>query len=287
MWANGWMEGVTVVATILGAVTGGALVGENMEHWISQHLGQWPLPPAFDTTAKIAIAVILFGYLIAALIPLWIPKLRVSTAIAYDGAHSLAKEFLKSCKLVWQDELGRLSLVVTGLLWGIATTLRFVILSWSAAALQFDLERGARLTALVIVGVGLGAAWAGWRVRLADAVGVLRVGAVLGLAVAAIALVTDWRIAAPQLLIIGAMGGYLLVPMNALLQHRGQIVMGTGHSIALQNLVENGSILLLLGLYAVVVRLNAPADATIGALGMFIALSALWSGRGRARAARQ
>jgi len=118
-------------------------------------------------------------------------------------------------------------------------------------------------------------------------VGVLRVGAVLGLAVAAIALVTDWRIAAPQLLIIGAMGGYLLVPMNALLQHRGQIVMGTGHSIALQNLVENGSILLLLGLYAVVVRLNAPADATIGALGMFIALSALWSGRGRARAARQ
>ena len=283
VWANGWMEGITVVATILGVVTGGALVGERMERFIARYLAHWPLPPAFDTTAEIAIAVILFGYLVAALIPLWIPRLPVSAVIAYGGAHGLAKEFIQSCKLVWKDELGRLSLVVTGLLWGIATTLRFVILAWSAAALRFDLERGARLTALVIVGVGLGAAWAGWRVRLADAVGVLKVGTILGLAVAAIALVTDWRIAVPQLLVIGAMGGYLLVPMNALLQHRGQIVMGAGHSIALQNLVENGSILLMLGLYAVVVRLNVPADVTIGALGMFIAISALWSGRGRIR----
>ena len=85
--------------------------------------------------------------------------------------------------------------------------------------------------------------------------------------------VTDWRIAVGLLFIIGAMGGYFVVPMNALLQHRGHLLMGAGHSIAVQNFNENLSILVMLGIYALMINAKMSMHTIVIAFGLFISVT--------------
>ena len=154
--------------------------------------------------------------------------------------------------------------------------MRLIIIMWSAVALGFDLEQATQLTAVVAVGIGIGAALAGRAVPLDHAVRVLRVGIAMGLTVAAMVLVHDWRFALPMLALIGAMGGYFVVPMNALLQHRGHSMMGAGHSIAVQNFNENSSILLMLGAYSLMLKAGLSVNTIVIVFGLFVAGAMAW-----------
>jgi hypothetical protein len=186
------------------------------------------------------------------------------------------QDFWRSFVLLWRDPLGQVSLAVTTLFWGAGSTLRLIVLAWAGVALGFDLEQATQLTAVVAVGIGIGAVVAGESVPLDHAVKVLRVGILMGLTVAAMVLVRDWRIALPMLVAIGAMGGYFVVPMNALLQHRGHLLMGAGHSIAVQNFNENLSILTMLGLYSLMLRAGFPIGTVVVVFGLFVAVSMAW-----------
>jgi MFS family permease len=282
VWANGWMEGITVAATILGAVGGGALASQPNAEFILAALHDWNFGVGLLPAPVLAIATTACCYAAAAVASHFLPATPNGRRLPRASAGSQAREFWNSLITLWNDAAGRLSIIVTSLLWGVGTALRFVILAWSATILQFSLERGAQLTALVVIGIAIGATWAGHRVPLSRAVRVLNVGLALGAAVTAMALVTDWRAALPLLILIGALGGYLLVPMNALLQHRGHLLVGAGHSIALQNAGENISILLMLGAYALIARLDVPETATVTLLGLcIVALSAHFSWRHR------
>jgi len=185
-------------------------------------------------------------------------------------------DFWRAFLLLWKDPLGQVSLAVTSLFWGAGTSLRLIILAWAAVALKLDLEQATQLTALVAVGLAIGSVVAAKAVPLEHAVKVLPLGIAMGIIVLAMALVTDWRPAALLLILIGALAGSFLIPMNALLQHRGHQLMGSGHSIAVQNFNENISILLMLGAYALMIDAGLSVYTIVIVFGLFLSTAMAW-----------
>lgn len=276
VWANAWMEGLTVAAIILGAIIGGLLIGDRVETWLTARSAGLAARVWFDTAAEFAVAAIFAFYLAAAIFNVYIPKLPIDHRLPRRTLPYLVQDFSRSFLRLWRDPLGQVSLAVTTLFWGAGSTLRLIILLWAATALGFSLEQATQLTAVVAIGIGIGAGLAGSAVPLDHAVRVLRVGVAMGLTVAAMAWVHDWRIALPMLGLIGAMGGYFVVPMNALLQHRGHLLMGAGHSIAVQNFNENASILLMLGAYGLMLKSGLSANLIVITFGFFVAGTMAW-----------
>jgi MFS transporter, LPLT family, lysophospholipid transporter len=268
--ANGWMEGLTVLAIILGAVLGGWLLNPKVVGGIvaafslqSSHADRFSAP-------FFAIIIITLLYIAAAVVNLYIPRVAIDHKLPKKNPFYILSDFLHCLRLLWRDPLGQVSLAVTTLFWGVGATLRLIVLVWAGVALKFGLEQATQLTAVVALGIAIGAAAAARFVKLEQSVRVLPVGIAMGVTVSAMIFVTDWRVAMVLLGTIGAMGGFFVVPMNALLQHRGHLLMGAGHSIAVQNFNENLSILLLLGAYAMMIKADMSLNMIILIFGLFI-----------------
>ncbi|HXV07789.1 MAG TPA: lysophospholipid transporter LplT [Burkholderiales bacterium] len=268
--ANGWMEGLTVGAIVLGAILGGFLVGPRFAAFAAHvHVGQaggW-----LEGPAKLAIGTIVLLYLIAAAINLYIPRVAIDHRLPKKTPVYILQDFWHCFRLLWRDPLGQVSLAVTTLFWGAGATLRLIVLTWAATVLNFGPQRAIELTAVTAVGIALGSVLAARFVTLQRAVKVLPVGIAMGFGVMSMVFVSDWRLAVAILMLIGAMGGFFVVPMNALLQHRGHLLMGAGHSIAVQNFNENLSILVLLGAYALMLRAELEIDTITIVFGLLVA----------------
>jgi len=254
--ANSWMEGLTVMAIIFGAVVGGILLSPHVSD-VMLHLWDVPLiNTGIDTAPKLAITIILVIYGIAALFNLYIPTLPIDHKPLSRDPIFMLKEFIHCFKLLWKDPLGQVSLAVTTLFWGAGASLRLILLAWAAVALNYDISSAAQLTAWFAVGIAIGAVLAARFVKLERAVKVLPVGIGMGLLVLLMPLITNPILATLLLICLGAMGGFFVVPMNALLQHRGHLLMGSGSSIAVQNFNENISIFVMLAIYALMEKLD-------------------------------
>jgi MFS family permease len=267
--ANSWMEGATVAAIVLGAIVGGVLISPRL---IGGMLKSWGLVQ-WLSVPQMAIVVILVMYLIASWFNYYIPRLPIDHKVPKKNPVFLVQDFWHAFKLLWKDPLGQVSLAVTTLFWGVGATLRLVVLAWAAFNLKFDLAHATQLTAMVAVGIAVGSAVAGKWVKLESAVRVLPAGIALGLIVITMIFVTDWRAAMGLMFVIGMLAGYFVVPLNALLQHRGHLLMGAGHSIAIQNFNENIGILVLLGAYAFMVGNGVHIHWIIVSFGVFISLA--------------
>ena len=254
--ANSWMEGLTVLAIVLGAVLGGIMISPE----IAQPMLQWWDVPFIDTginsAPKLAIAIIVGIYIIAAVFNLYIPQVAIDHKPVSRNPAFLLREFWHCFRLLWKDPLGQVSLAVTTLFWGAGATLRLLLLGWAAVALNYSISAAAQLTAWFAIGIAIGAVLAAKLVKLEHSVRVLPVGIAMGVAVIIMIPITNSTLAILLLIAMGAMGGYFVVPMNALLQHRGHLLMGAGHSIAVQNFNENISIFAMLGLYALMDKMN-------------------------------
>lgn len=272
--ANGWIEGTTVGSIILGTVLGGALISPSVAGTL---LGfDMPLiDTGVDTPAESAIMVIAVFYAIAAAFNLGIPDTGARYPQQARHPFRLMREFLGCCRVLWKDKLGQISLAVTTLFWGAGATLQFIVLDWARHALGLPLNRAAILQGVVALGIAIGAMLAARAVRLRDSLRVLPVGVAMGLAVPLMTLVSSELVAFPLLVLVGAMAGFFVVPMNALLQHRGHVLMSAGHSIAVQNFNENLNILLMLGLYSLLLRLELGVNVVIVVFGAFVALTML------------
>lgn len=267
--ANGWIEGLTVTAIILGTAVGGLLVKQD----VSQALLAFDFPlidTGIDSVAEISIGIIGVIYLIAALFNLYIPDTGVDHRMLKKNPLFLLHDFNHSLRLLWRDKLGQISLAVTTLFWGAGATLQFIVIKWAEAALHLDLSKASMLQGVVAVGVAVGAALAAKMISMRQSVKVIPLGIAMGLIVIAMNFVGDMTVAVVLLVIIGGLSGFFVVPMNALLQHRGHILMGAGHSIAVQNFNENLSILLMTGLYALLIYLNFPIYTVITLFGLFV-----------------
>jgi hypothetical protein len=273
VWANGWMEGLTVAAIILGAIFGGLLIGHRVEAQIVQQLGALEFNAGIDSAPEFAILIILGLYFVAAILNFYIPKLPIEHTLTNRSPRFLLVDFWRSFLLLWKDPLGQVSLAVTSLFWGAGTSLRFIILAWAAVSLKLDLEQATQLTAVVAVGLAVGSVVAAKYVPLEHAVKVLPLGIAMGFVVLGMVLVSDWRLAILMLLVIGTLAGSFLIPMNALLQHRGHQLMGSGHSIAVQNFNENLSILFMLGAYALMIKAGLEVDTIVIVFGLFVSIT--------------
>jgi LPLT family lysophospholipid transporter-like MFS transporter len=272
--ANGWIEGTTVGSIILGTVVGGALISPKVSAML---LGfDFPhIDTGIDTPAESAILVIGGVYLIAAAFNLRIPDTGARYARQERNPIKLVREFAHCCRVLWTDKLGQISLSVTTLFWGAGATLQFIVLDWAKAALGMPLNKAAILQGVVAVGIAAGAVVAARFIRLRQSVRVLPVGVAMGLIVPMMTLVSSEPAAYPLLVLIGALAGFFVVPMNALLQHRGHVLMSAGHSIAVQNFNENLNILAMLAVYALLLKLGLSVYIVIILFGGFVALT-MW-----------
>lgn len=270
--ANGWIEGATVSSIILGTMVGGALISPGISGWMLA-FDVPAVETGIDTPAESAILVIALIYIVAALFNLRIPD----TGARYNKQHinpiKLAQDFWHCNLTLWRDKLGQISLAVTTLFWGAGATLQFIVLKWAEVQLQMSLDRAAILQGIVAVGIAVGAVLAARFVALKKTPSVLKLGVYMGLIVPLMTLVSTLPSSIPLLLIIGGLAGYFVVPMNALLQHRGHVLLSAGHSIAVQNFNENLNILVMLGLYALLIKMELHVNTVIVIFGLFVAIT--------------
>lgn len=268
--ANGWIEGLTVAAIVLGVVLGGAILDPGIAHKIlSVDLPFFDTP--IDSAAELCLVIIGALYLVAALFNAFIPNTGVDHKPLKRNPLYLFHEFSHCVALLWRDKLGQISLAVTTLFWGAGQTLQFIVIEWAQGTLHYNLSAATRLQGIVAAGVAIGAVLAALLITLRRSVKVIPIGIAMGFVVMAMVFVQTAPVAAVLLLLIGGLSGFFVVPMNALLQHRGHILMGAGHSIAVQNFNENISILVMTGLYSALIAIGLSIDATIVLFGLFVA----------------
>ncbi len=268
--ANGWIEGLTVISIILGTVMGGALVNAKVAATLLS-IDVPIIDIGIDTAAEAALSVIMLAYLAAAAFNLRIPDTGARYPDQERNPLKLIVDFAGCFTTLWKDKLGQISLGVTTLFWGAGATLQFIVLKWAEKSLNMPLDKAAILQGIFAVGVAIGATAAARFVPLRKALTVMPLGVAMGLIVTTMTLVKTVWLAYPLLVLIGALAGYFVVPMNALLQHRGHVLLSAGHSIAVQNFNENLSVLTMLMLYALMVKLNLNINLVIVLFGMFVA----------------
>ena len=272
--ANGWIEGLTVLAIILGVALGGLLIRPD----IAQSLLAFDFPfidTGINTAGEVGLVVTGALYILAAIFNLYVPDTGVDHKAIKNNPIYLIHEFTHCFKLLWKDRLGRISLAVTTLFWGAGATLQFLVLDWAKIALNIDLSNATLLQGLVAVGVAIGAVLAARMITLRKSVRVIPMGIAMGVVVMGMIFVHNTVVASILLIFIGILSGFFVVPMNALLQHRGHILMGAGHSIAVQNFNENLSILIMTSLYSALLGIQLSIDWII-ALFAFFVISSMW-----------
>jgi MFS family permease len=268
--ANGWIEGLTVAAIILGTVIGGLLIDPKFAGAMLAR--ELPLiDTGVDTVMELSVLAIGGLYLVAAGFNLYIPDTGVDHKLLKRNPLYLFHDFSHCLRLLWRDKLGQISLAVTTLFWGAGATLQFIVIRWSEAALGLDLSKSSMLQGVIAIGIAIGAVLAAKMISLRRSVKVIPLGIGMGVFVLVMIFVRDTALAIPLLVIIGAMAGFFVVPMNALLQHRGHILMGAGHSIAVQNFNENLAILVMTGLYAILIWVDLSIYLIITIFGLFVA----------------
>lgn len=264
--ANGWIEGLTIASIILGVLLGGQLVGPSMSSWLlALHI------PGIHHGPDAAIAMLVVLYVLAAAFNLRIPLTGVTPRPMPRNPLVLLPDFWTCNMRLWRDHLGQISLSTTTLFWGVSGNLRYIVLAWAAVALGYSTSKASALVGVVALGTAVGAVVASMRMRLDQATKVIPLGIGMGLLVVLMNFIDNVWVAAPFLVLLGGLGGFLVVPMNALLQHRGHNLMGAGRSIAVQNFNEQACILGLGALYTASTGAGLSAFAAITAFGLLVA----------------
>lgn len=264
---NSWIEGLTVISIIVGTVVGGLLINPTVSAALLAH--PW-INAIVQTRTEAAILLIGFVYLAAALTNLAIPRTNVTYPRQERNPVRLIAVFAGYVRVLWQDKLGQISLAVTTLFWGAGATLQFIVIEWGAQHLGYRLDQSSILMGVAAIGTVVGAVLAG-RVHLRRALSVLPIGIAMGFTVMLMPFIRDQWAVYGLLLLVGALSGYFVVPMNALLQHRGHVLLSAGHSIAVQNFNEQLNILLMLAVYSLLLWLQLPINVIIIIFGSLVA----------------
>lgn len=268
--ANGWIEGLTIASIILGVLLGGQLMGPH----IAPKLLSLDVPfidTGINTPPQASICVVGLLYAVAATFNLYIPRTNARLQPLPRSLMIMVRDFASCNAKLWNDKLGQMTLATTTLFWGVSGNLRYIVLAWAAAALGYGTTRASSLVGVVAVGTAVGAAVASMRMQLVDAPKVIQLGIWMGLFLVAMNFIHTFALAAPFLMVLGGLGGFLVVPMNALLQHRGHKLMGAGRSIAVQNFNEQAAILVLGAFYSGLARFGLSAYAAITLFGLSVA----------------
>jgi LPLT family lysophospholipid transporter-like MFS transporter len=268
--ANGWIEGLTIASIILGILLGGQLVGQALAGRLLAF--DFPLiDTGIDTAPEAAVFLLIFLYVLAAWFNTRIPHTGVEMRAMPKNLLELVPDFWTCNSRLWNDKLGQISLATTTLIWGVSGNLRYIILAWAAAALSYGTTQASALGGVVAIGTAVGAVVASVKMRLDMATQVIPMGIALGLFIIVMNFIGNVWVAVPFLIFMGALAGFMVVPMNALLQHRGHNLMGAGRSIAVQNFNEQACILGLGAFYSLSAGMGMSAFGAITAFGLVVA----------------
>ncbi|MFP4889426.1 lysophospholipid transporter LplT [Paraburkholderia sp. EG304] len=282
--ANAWLESATVLSTIVGTMLGGALISTVVEHFVTRvHL------PLMHPAADLAMAAVMLTYAIAAAINIFIPDTGARYPNRLTEPSKLLGDFHHCFRVLWADKLAQIALWVTTLMWGAAVTMQLLVLKWANVNLGLSLSKAAVMQGVTGVGIAIGAASAAALIPLRHSLKVLPVGVLTGAVAILMAFynkdlfppgaglrfgthVAPYYIllAYPLMIVLGGLSGFFIVPMNAVLQHRGATLLSAGHSIAVQNFNQNLAVLLMLGVYALLLTAKMPAQWIIVVFGSFI-----------------
>jgi MFS transporter, LPLT family, lysophospholipid transporter len=268
--ANGWIEGLTVASIIMGILLGGQLINPT----VAGQLLAFDLPliqTSVDTPPEAAIAMMIVIYGIAAWFNTRIPGTGAALIPMPKNMISLVPDFWHCNTRLWKDKLGQISLSTTTLFWGVLGNLRVIVFAWAAVALGYSTTQASSLVGVIVIGTAVGAVIASMRMTLDQATKLIPLGIAMGVLMFGLNFISSIWVAIPFLILLGGLAGYLVVPMNALLQHRGHNLMGAGRSIAVQNFNEQACILGLGGLYALGTSLGVTAFGIIAFFGFLIA----------------
>ena len=276
--ANAWLEVTVVMSVILGTVCGGLLVAvKNFEFMVLLNQG---FLDSFQLTIETQYAGPLLSliviYIAAALLNFGIPSIDIKYVQQSMKPIALIQNFYQSNRILWTDPVGKLSLAVTTLFWGIGAVVQFAVLVWAKEALDMPLEQATLLQAVVAIGVIFGAGVAGYLIALHHAFKVLPLGLWLGISLPALVFSSSLWIAIPLMLLTGFAGGMLMVPMNALLQNRGYTLLTAGRSIAVQGFNENASVMIMLGIYSGLLAFEFPLKWVMTLMGTVMTLGILY-----------
>jgi MFS transporter, LPLT family, lysophospholipid transporter len=280
--ANAWLEVSVVSAVLLGTAAGGLLISDTVAHWPPYAaLAQALATPAWAAGSPLgaALVLVLLVYLVSSALNFGLPDSGRRYASEPSHPVALLRQFGAANAALWRDAKGgRISLSVTTIFWGVGAVLQFAVLRHATETLGLTLAQASGMQAAVAVGIVLGAMVAARCVPLAQAAHLLPLGLLLGLMIMAGAWINSVGATVLLMVAVGAAGGLLVVPMNALLQHRGYQLLTAGRSIAVQGFNENASILVMLGLYAIALRVNLSSSAILLGLGGLLALgmATLW-----------
>ena len=268
---NGWIEGLTVLSIILGTVVGGMLISPK----ISSVLLSFDFPyfnTGIDTAPEAAILVIAVFYAIAAVLNLYIPDTGARYEKQERNPIRLITDFWHCVDTLWRDKLGQISLAVTTLFWGAGATLQLIVLEWGRQQLNLRLDQASILMGITAVGTVVGSIVAGKFMTLKNALTVLPFGVAMGFAVMFMPLALSKPAVYSLLIFVGGLGGFFVVPMNALLQHRGHLLLSAGHSIAVQNFNEQLNILFMVAAYSVMLSMGMHVNTIIVIFGAVVAV---------------
>lgn len=266
--ANGFFESVTVSAVVFGTALGGFLISP----WMSALVRPGWLSNIIPTSSTL-----LAGMLV--LVSMNTLATLLSVGVADSGAryekHSihpmaLCRRFYRENLILWRDPLGGLSMTVTTLLWGVGATLQLIVLRWAHEALGLSLAQAAYLQGVTALGVIVGAVLASWFVHLHHTTRLLPIGVLIGALIPLMLSIQTVALAVALLITVGALAGFFVVPMNALLQHRGCQLLTAGRSIAVQGFNENGGMLVMLAVYALGTAFNASLSTLIWMFGALV-----------------
>jgi MFS transporter, LPLT family, lysophospholipid transporter len=268
--ANGWIEGLTVASIILGSGLGGMLINPRFSHAMLSF--DFPvIDTGINTPLEAALSVIAGIYILAAIINLYIPDTGARYKKQETNPIALVTDFANCFMILWRDKLGQITLAITTLFWGAGAVLQFLVITWAEQSLHLPLDEAAAIPAVSAIGIALGAVAAGRYIPIKKSITVLPFGVLMGLVVIAMTVVHTHWLAYALLIVIGALAGFFVVPMNALLQHRGYVLMSAGHSISVQNFNENVSILVMVTLYSLMLKADFSINWIIVIFGLFVA----------------
>ncbi|WP_413492446.1 lysophospholipid transporter LplT [Morganella psychrotolerans] len=256
--ANGLIEASTIVAILLGSVTGGFLS---------------------DYHISMALILCTVMYALAAVTNLYIPRLPPARMAQSWNLRIMMSTFIRAVISLWQNQESRFSLTGTSLFWGAGVTLRLMLVLWVPSALGITGQTMPTvLNAMVAVGIVAGAGLAARFITLETVRRCMPAGILIGVMVIVFTFQTSLVPTNITLILLGVFGGLFVVPLNALLQKRGKETVGAGNAIAVQNLGENGAMLIMLGLYSLAVKAGVSVvviGATFGSL-FALAIGGLW-----------
>ncbi len=261
--ANAWVETLTVASIILGSISGGILVSKNFSEYflikyVADKLG------GTNSASQVATIIMFCVYLLSMTFNLFIPK----TSSSCHKGESKQTSYLESVKTLWRDRLGRLSLSITTLFWGVGAILQFLLILWGEKNLNFSISQTAYLQSVFAIGIGIGSVISSKVVTLKKIDKITFVGFIASVLMCLLVVIKSVVIAIPYLIVIGAVVGFFIVPMNALLQARGYLLTGSGKSIAIQNMCENIGVLIMLAVYSTLLHWNVPVSSIIILLGL-------------------